>query len=152
MSEIARIVDQLERAYDGDAWAGPSLSAVLADVSPATAAAQPLAKTHSIWEMVLHIIAWERVVVRRLSGELIVDLAETENWPAVQDPSDKAWKKTKEDLKLAHRQLSEAISRLDESRLNEVVPGKNHSVYVMLHGAVQHVVYHAGQIALLKKV
>jgi hypothetical protein len=27
----------------------------------------------------------------------------------------------------------------------------NYNVFVMLHGAVQHALYHAGQIALLKR-
>jgi hypothetical protein len=31
------------------------------------------------------------------------------------------------------------------------VPGRNHSFFVMLHGVVQHGLYHAGQIAMLKK-
>jgi hypothetical protein len=41
---------------------------------------------------------------------------------------------------------------MPESRLAEQVPGKDYDFYHMLHGAVQHALYHAGQIALLKKV
>ena len=36
-------------------------------------------------------------------------------------------------------------------RLDALVPGYDYSYYVMLHGAVQHTLYHAGQIAILKK-
>jgi hypothetical protein len=32
-----------------------------------------------------------------------------------------------------------------------MVPGTEYSVYFMLHGVIQHDLYHAGQIALLKK-
>ena len=76
MREIGRIQDQLQRAFDGNAWHGPSLTALLGDVKPEQAAGKPIPGVHSIWELVLHIIAWERVVVRRLSGEAIVDLPE----------------------------------------------------------------------------
>ncbi len=43
------------------------------------------------------------------------------------------------------------MSTWPEDHLGEIVPNKPYSVYVMLHGAVQHELYHAGQIALLKK-
>jgi hypothetical protein len=36
--------------------------------------------------------------------------------------------------------------------LDTTVPGKDYTYAVMLHGAAQHVLYHAGQIALLKKL
>jgi len=52
---------------------------------------------------------------------------------------------------LSHRQLHDTIARLADSWLSETVPGKDYSVYVMLHGVIQHNLYHAGQIALLKK-
>ena len=40
---------------------------------------------------------------------------------------------------------------LADRQLEAEVPGMGYNVYVMLHGAVQHATYHAGQIALLKK-
>ncbi len=43
------------------------------------------------------------------------------------------------------------IANLPDSRLDEIVVGKEYPVYHMLHGVAQHVLYHAGQIALLKK-
>ena len=44
-----------------------------------------------------------------------------------------------------------AVRKLPEAKLDEIAPGKDHSLYVMLHGAIQHDLYHAGQIAVLKK-
>jgi len=52
---------------------------------------------------------------------------------------------------MGHRSLREAIARSGERQLAEMVPGKEHSVYYMLHGVIQHDLYHAGQIAVLKK-
>jgi hypothetical protein len=43
------------------------------------------------------------------------------------------------------------VKNLHPDKLDEIAPGKNHSLYVMLHGATQHDLYHAGQIAVLKK-
>jgi nicotinate-nucleotide pyrophosphorylase (carboxylating) len=41
---------------------------------------------------------------------------------------------------------------LEDAYLDKAVPGKNYTFYVLLHGIVQHDLYHAGQIALLKKL
>jgi uncharacterized damage-inducible protein DinB len=68
-TESGRIADQLRRAFDGSAWHGPALIELLEDVDAATAAAKPRLKIHSIWELVLHIAAWDGAALRRLSGE-----------------------------------------------------------------------------------
>jgi uncharacterized damage-inducible protein DinB len=151
MSEIRRIADQLRRAFEGDAWHGPAVREVLADVTAARAAAKPLSSAHSIWELVLHIVAWEGVVRRRLQGEVIADLPAAQDWPPVQDAGEAAWRKAIQDLEQTNRDLRGAIARLDETRLGDKVPGKDQSVYLMLHGIIQHDLYHAGQIALLRK-
>jgi len=75
-----------------------------------------------------------------------------EDWPAVTDTSEAAWTKTLEELRSNHQALRAAIRELDEAKLDENVPGTTYSVYFLLHGVVQHDLYHAGQIALLKKV
>ena len=89
MSEIKRIHDQLRRAFEGTAWHGPSLKEILADISSDKAAANPIPGLHSIWEIVLHITAWDGIVKRRLGGE-IVEPSDQEDWPAIQDRSDQA--------------------------------------------------------------
>ena len=82
-------------------------------------------------------------------------LTDEEDWPPVNDTSEAAWKNTKQLLVENHSQLLTAIANVDESRLNEpIIKDPNtpySSVYVTLHGGVQHDLYHAGQIAMLKK-
>jgi uncharacterized damage-inducible protein DinB len=151
MSEIQRIEDQLQRAFEGHAWHGPAVRELLADVTAAKAAGRPLPNAHSIWEIVLHMATWERVVRRRLQGEAVADLPTEEDWPPVRDSSDAAWRRAIDDLEQANHDLRNTMVRTSEARLAEMVPGKDHSVYVMLHGIIQHDLYHAGQIAVLKK-
>ena len=150
MSEIERIVDQLTRAFEGEAWHGPSVLEIIEGITPHQAAARPLDGTHSIWELVLHIAAWENVIVRRLIGDR-AQLPTEENWPPVTATDDVAWEQTKLNLKLGHQELRSAIAGLDESRLDQPIIEGMSSVYVQLHGIIQHDLYHAGQIALLKK-
>jgi len=54
-------------------------------------------------------------------------------------------------LRRGHEHLQQAIARLTDRHLAEPVPAMGYDVYFMLHGAVQHALYHAGQIAILKK-
>lgn len=151
MSEIQRINEQLRQAFEGNAWHGPAVRELLADITAARAAARPLLSAHSIWEIVLHMATWEGVVRQRLQGQTIADLPPEQDWHAIQDTGEAAWRNTIQALEQANRALREEIARADEEDLARTVPGKEHSVYTMLHGIIQHDLYHAGQIALLKK-
>ena len=148
--EVERILGELQRAFEGDAWHGPSVLEILRDVTAEQAAARPIAGAHSIWELVLHIAAWESAGRRRLEGDR-AELPYEENFPPVNDTSEAAWQQTIELLTDGHRRLCHAISRLDESRLDEPIMDGMRSAYITLHGVIQHDLYHAGQIALLKK-
>ena len=154
MTEVERIVDQFRRAFDGDAWHGPAVLPILNGISAVQASAHPIPAAHSIWELVLHITAWERACKRRLEGDR-AQLSDQEDWPAVSETTEEAWLKAKEELIENHRKLLEVIGSLDQSRLDQPIiedPSTPFSsVYVTLHGGVQHDLYHAGQIALLKK-
>ncbi len=151
MTEIERIGDQLRRAHEGEAWHGPALDEILKGVGAQAALARPIAGAHSIWEIVLHIGVWESVVRRRLSGEVVVDVPPEQDWPPVGETSDAAWGEALRRLRNGHDELQRVVARLNDRQLNEPVPGMGYNAYFMLHGAVQHALYHAGQIAILKK-
>ena len=153
MSETARIADQLHRAFSGEAWHGDALLEILDGVTAAQASARPIPHPHSIWELVLHIAAWDGAVLRRMGGEA-VELSGEQNFPPARDTSETAWRKTVEHARHVHEELVRAVSQFPEARLSDRVPGKqgaHYNFYYMLHGVVQHELYHAGQIALLKK-
>ncbi len=154
MSEAARIADQLRRAFDGEAWHGDSVFEILEGVTAARATARPIKGAHTIWELVLHIAAWDGAVLRRLGGAA-VELSDAENFPPVTDASDAAWRRALAEVRRVHEKLVAAVAALPDSRLDEIVPGKegaHYTFYYMLHGVVQHELYHAGQIAILKKM
>lgn len=154
MSETARISDQFRRAFEGEAWHGPSVLALLKDVTAAQASARPIPGAHTIWELTQHIRAWEGACLRRLNGDP-AQLPDSEDWSDVNDHSEAAWETTKQRLIETHQQLLQAIDSLDDSRLDQPIINdpqiNSSSVYVTLHGGVQHDLYHAGQIAILKK-
>ncbi|MFN2493983.1 MAG: DinB family protein [Pyrinomonadaceae bacterium] len=151
MSETERIADQLKRAFEGEAWHGPSVMELVGNITVEQASARPFPSSHSIWEIVLHIAAWERACLRRLHGDR-AQLSADEDWPLVVNAQDGGWQQSKLDLQTAEDELCDAISRLHDSRLDQPIIKRMSTVYVTLHGVVQHSLYHAGQIALLKKI
>lgn len=161
MEEINRIEDQLRRAFEGGAWHGPALREALADVTAERAAARPVAGAHSIWEIVRHVAAWHGAVRRRLEGEP-AQLPAEGDWPPVTDTSEAGWSETLHALEQSYHALRRTVAGLTGAQLNDYIygtlgtepdppTGAGVSIYVTLHGVIQHDLYHAGQIALLKK-
>jgi uncharacterized damage-inducible protein DinB len=150
ISEGARVADQLRRAFDGSAWHGPSVLELLEDVDAATAAAKPIADAHSIWELVMHIAVWDQVAMVRLEGKKCQPTG-TDNFPLVSKVTESGWRRAVAEAKRTHEKLVKTVAALPDSRLQERVPGKRYDFYHMLHGIAQHELYHAGQIAILKK-
>lgn len=154
MSEQKHLADTIRRAYEGDAWHGPSLSEVLAGVSSAEASVKE-GDTHSIWELTLHITAWLDIARRRMEGEVLGDhnLTMQDDWPPVPSTvTDTEWHATLQSLAEANRKLCEAVANFPDDKLEAQVPGRDYSYSVMLHGVAQHASYHAGQIQLLKRL
>lgn len=150
MSEIRNIVEQLHRALEADPWHGPSLLQVLEGVTAETASARPLPGSHSIWELLLHVIAWTRAVDARIAG-VAIELSGEANFPPVRDGSDRAWRAAIAELKKSHAELFARLTGLSDTDLASPVPGRPYDRAFLLHGLPQHHAYHAGQMALLKK-
>jgi uncharacterized damage-inducible protein DinB len=150
MNEIGRIADQFSRGFSGDAWHGDPLMKILDGITAAQAAAHPVKGAHSVWEIVNHLRAWRAAVPIRLTGQP-KELPPEKDWPSVTDAGDVAWRNCIRDLRDKNDALMKAVRAFPESRLSDNVPNRDHSFYVLLHGMVQHDLYHAGQIAILKK-
>lgn len=153
MSETARLADQLRRAFEGEAWHGPAVLSLIQDIDARTASAHPIANAHSIWEIVAHIEVWDKAILQRMAGKVAQPTGKGD-FPPIKDTSEKAWKLMIQNLVKSHGELVKAAAAFPDKRLDEKVPGKEpdyHTFYFNLHGVVQHEIYHAGQIALLKK-
>jgi uncharacterized damage-inducible protein DinB len=146
MRLVERLIDQLNRAWGGEAWHGPPLRPLLDGISEEQSAARPLAGAHTIGEIVMHLAIWIDVVTRRLHGEAFEPASAAEDWPPCRRLSAAI-----EQLEAAHSRLLDTLVRMSPEALDEAVPGKPYTAYVMLEGIIQHNLYHAGQIALLKK-
>lgn len=149
--ETRRLAEQLRRALEGEAWHGPSVLELLAGVSADEAAAHPVAGAHSVWEIVLHLTTDYGLVLDRLAGKGRT-LTPEEAWPPCPPATAENWAKTTADLARLNREFRQAILAFPQARLDDpLVPEVPYTAYTQFSGITQHHLYHAGQIALLKR-
>lgn len=158
--DATRIKRQLETAFSGPAWHGPSLMENLEGVSAEVAAAKPICSpilstsgeaAHSIWEIVNHLLAWQNETLEVIDGKPSVTLTGDADWPPVLKPTPSAWNATLENLAASYARLCEKIDMLSNDELRAKLHGKDWALQVMLRGIAEHTLYHAGQIGLLKR-
>ena len=153
LAQLIKDVYAGNRDHGGYAWHGDPLNRILKGVTAKQAAAKPKGAKHSIWELTLHIANWEEITLRRVCGERVEWIQDSPvDWPRVSDTSDAAWKKTLRRLAKANRALSNAVTKAPRRQLNKKVVNRPYNNEVMLHGIIHHSVYHAGQIAVLKRL
>jgi uncharacterized damage-inducible protein DinB len=149
--ELSRLEGQLGRALEGEAWHGPSVLEALEGVSAEQAAAHPIDGAHCIWELVLHLCGTYGLVLRRLGGDGR-QLTESEDWPPVPKPSAENWSASIRALRQLNEELRRAVKSFPVERLDQpLVSEVSYTAYTQFIGITQHDLYHAGQIALLKK-
>jgi hypothetical protein len=115
-TELTRIVDELNREHNGDAWHGRPAMQILADVDHIQAATRPFTGVHTIWEIVLHMTAWKNEVRRRLGGAPAGTPTEGD-WPAAASPGPQTWCEAVDALDTAHRALVAVVGRMQEATL-----------------------------------
>jgi uncharacterized damage-inducible protein DinB len=149
--ECERLETQLRLSFEGEAWHGPSVLESLALVTAEAAHKHPIAGAHSIWELLLHLAAAYRLVLRRLEGDGRQLTAE-EDWPPVPAPSAAAWQNAIRELHELNAQIRRAVRDFDPARLDQpLVTDPPYTAYTQFIGLTQHDLYHAGQIAILRR-
>jgi uncharacterized damage-inducible protein DinB len=150
MTEVQRILDQHDRALHGGAWHGDSVWEILQGIPPEQAFARPLPAAHTIWELVAHMTFWETEVFRRI--QKLPPQSEVElNFPEMPEATAENWELVLDGLRRSNTDFRQCLAALDDSRLDEPLSAPDKSIYLELHGVIQHHLYHGGQIALVMK-
>ncbi|HEY0740654.1 MAG TPA: DinB family protein [Chryseosolibacter sp.] len=146
-TEIEKITSLLKRTFDKGAWHGPSVKEAIKEID-GIQAQQRLHKTHSIIELVAHMIAWRKYVINRLQGNNAYVVSDTMNFPMRDD-----WSNVLNELEASQNELLDLITQFPVYKLNELVPvsEQNYTYNTLLHGIIHHDVYHAGQIMLIRR-
>jgi hypothetical protein len=150
MNDSKRLAEQIQKALEGGAWHGPSWREALDGVTREAALARPITSAHTIVEIVRHATTWHDVVRRRLNGES-PQVSDAEDWPDGPIPDDAAWTKTVLRLLETGDQLRKTVGQFPAERLHDQRPGIEDTWHGLIMGELQHILYHAGQVAILRK-
>jgi hypothetical protein len=115
--------------------------------TPRTASSKPIPTLHSIWALLGHLTATQQIILERIEtgGDSGIE------WLDVPAPSEDAWQQAIASFKEAEARLRQAIAAFPEHRLELPLKPGGTTAYNNFHGNVQHLAYHIGQIAILKK-
>ena len=151
------IINEIRKAFNGDAWHGNHVMQTLNNVKPENAFKHLIPGAHSIAEIAMHLTSWTEEVSSRLSGNSVAEPA-MGDWPSPVEKTPQAWEKIIFDFKIANEELIRISESIKDSDWNNDttdernrVLGTGVSKNELLNGLVQHHAYHSGQIALLSK-
>lgn len=143
--EIERIIHLLEQTYQGNPWYGPSIKEITNQISCVVCLVR-LPHTHSIIEIVSHMTAWRKFTIERLEQNDLYEITDETNFPILTQ-----WSAAVTGLHQTQEKLIKVLQKITDARLNDTVPNRPYTFYTLLHGIIQHDVYHLGQLALIKK-
>lgn len=152
-NEIKYAASSLKMVTEGPGWHGPAIQQVLKDVTAEEAREKPATGGACIWELLLHMRAWEQEAMKGMAGERVrmENISHEEDWPPLTDSSDAAWDAFKAQVATEHRELREALKKLTPEHLEQNVDSDfKYPLYALIHGIIAHEAYHAGQIGLIK--
>ena len=150
MNESRRLAEQLTRALEGGAWHGPSWREALEGIGRGAAVHRPIPEAHTIAEVLLHLTTWNDVVRRRLQGES-PQVSDAEDWPGGDFKADGAWFAAVARLFETGEALAGTVGEFPPAKLHEKRPDAEDTWHELIIGQLQHVLYHAGQVGLLRK-
>src|SRR5215213_6244499 len=151
---IQHVIQLLTETFQGGPWHGRSLKSLLSEVTPEMALKKPGENSHSIAELVYHIVTWREFTISRLQPEEGKDTNyfESIDWRPLDLGSTKTWNEGLRLLEESEKHLLSVLEGFNDSILPETVAERKYKFQVLLYGLVQHEAYHAGQIAYAMKL
>ena len=151
--EIQSISKTLQDVLNGKPWFGRPAYALLNEIDVSVVHEQPGADSHSLADLLFHMITWAEFTQKRLEKDEEMDMTffESQDWRNI-DPVIHSWEKGMQQFKETHESIIQILDRADDSLLDEIVDYRKYNFRFLLNGLIQHDIYHLGQIAYVKKL
>lgn len=156
MSERTKIDSYLQNArdsFDGKPWYGTSTMRILEQVAESQINVVPEGFQKSIATLLRHMLAWKIFVIAKLKGQAdyrIPDDSST-NWDYEPIESGEAWDRLIAEIRQRHTEFIRQVEALSDADLYHQVEGSIYSKEYLIRGAIQHDIFHLGQIALMMR-
>ena len=146
------IIRNLENTLDGTPWYGRPVYAVLREVDSSIAFKKPTPGSHSLMDLIYHMLTWAEFTLKRIEKDEILDMAAFEkiDWRTI-DPAVHNWDEALAAYIAAHQQIIAHLQTKTDDFLSEIVDYRDYNFRFLLNGLIQHNIYHVGQVAYLVK-
>lgn len=151
--QVDDIITTLHSILQGEPWYGQPAMKILQGVDPKHVYKRPNDNSHSLIELLYHMVTWAEFTLKRLQRDEEKDMAAFEklDWREI-DLQEHTWEKGLAQFKVTHDLIIELLGTKDDEFLFEKVDYREYNFHFLLHGIIQHDIYHIGQIAYLKKL
>ena len=151
--EVLLIAEQIKDAYEGNPWYGRNMKQLLSEIGETIAFEKP-AGQHSILELLWHMIAWKEFIISRLrtDNDKPLHYFEERDWMQLDHSDKKLWKEGLKKFHELHTELVDIIWQQKDELLAQKVSERNYDFRKLLHGIVEHDIYHIGQVAYIVKM
>ncbi len=151
--EIKSIIRNLQNVNAGEPWFGRPVYELLEEIDPSIVYTKPNDNSHSLIELLYHMITWAEFTLKRIEGDKEQDLAAFEqmDWRKIK-PAVHTWEKGLKEYKKVHNTIAALLETKDDEFLKEIVDYRKYNFRFLLNGLIQHNIYHAGQVAYLNKL
>jgi uncharacterized damage-inducible protein DinB len=157
MTTSEKLEQELQKVLSGNPWYGNSVYGIIEQVSFEAAFEKAQGASHTIAEIVLHMLAWTEEVIDRMNGK-VASKPLSGDWPSTGSPDEQKWQNYVNDLKLVNVNLLGVIQDFHEEKWDELINNAGNSEAgeitneELVEGLIQHHIYHAGQIAILNRI
>jgi uncharacterized damage-inducible protein DinB len=143
--QIQQIADAYRAVTIKGAWYGPTVAELIAKTPPELATTPPVPGAHSISELLQHLLLWNERIRNTSENHPMPRWEAEKEWAEPPIP----WKELVARWNQSRDLLEERIRNFPIEDLTKQVPGRNYPYETMLHGILQHAIYHSGQIAMI---
>ena len=151
--QIGHIISTIHSVIEGEPWFGKPVMTLLHEVEPSVAHKKPNGHSHSMIELLYHMITWAEFTLKRIEKAALEDLTAFEkiDWREINE-IDHTWQKGVAQFKVIHDLIIEALETKNDDFLAEKVDYREYNFRFLLNGLIQHDIYHIGQIAYVSKL
>src|SRR5215203_1036123 len=151
MNLVAQIAKHFRAVHFGDNWTAVNLKDSLAGITWQQAITQ-VYSFNTIVALVYHMNYYVNAVLKVLQGQpLTASDKYSFDVPPILSPED--WEKLLNKTWVDAESFARKIEDLPETKLEEIfMEEKYGNYYRNLHGIIEHIHYHLGQIVLIKKI
>jgi len=151
--EIQSIIRNIENTLDGEPWYGRPVYSILREIDSSIAYKKPKPDSHSLIDLLYHMLTWSEFTLKRIENDKINDLAAFEklDWREI-DPEIHDWDEALATFIATHQQIVALLQTKDDTFLGGTVDYRQYNFRFLLNGLIQHNIYHLGQIVYLKKL